>query len=471
MVKALKEIKTKIKRIVPTCALAAIVLAYPGSVLAAGTNVSDIELSSDYAREAILALAEEGVISGDEKGSFKPQNAVIRAEMVKMIVNSMGIDTGNVPQTPTFSDVPREHWAYGFIEAAYREGIVKGVAPGVFGIDGKCTREQMAAMYVRSLGLTDEVVNGQQKLENVDSFKDGHEISWWAKGYVDLIVSSGLMKGTGDSLFSPWQIALRQDAAVLTHRFISNRQAMNEFAESTMGIHAGSREYPDLYKALESNVLYRGEYVKRVRINIDDNITGENMLMTMDVSGAVNQDNTKSETDLTLGGSTIPSSKIRIESVKTGENVYVKNAETGEWEMTTLEELELQGAPVVTSETIREVSARLMENYGSIHVVTDGYRVVEGQVAVKYTMVIDREVFIEIFPAQYFDESVDINQVYNNGFDFEIEVYLNNSGQIIKELARFTGGVKTGETDMGIEVTEETIYRNIGAEIIIEAPM
>jgi hypothetical protein len=113
----------------------------------AEVSLRDIGSSSDYAKASIISLAQSNIISGDENGYFHPYNTIKRSEMIKIIVNALGLDTENLPETPTFTDVPKDHWAFKYVEAGYRAGIVKGVTSSLFGVDRECTREEMAQRH------------------------------------------------------------------------------------------------------------------------------------------------------------------------------------------------------------------------------------------------------------------------------------------------------------------------------------
>ncbi len=80
-------------------------------------NGSFTDINGHWAREAIDKVKSAGVISGYEDGSFRPDEAVTRAEAVIMI-NRL---TGRSPLSgakPQWKDVLQEHWAYEHIQAA-----------------------------------------------------------------------------------------------------------------------------------------------------------------------------------------------------------------------------------------------------------------------------------------------------------------------------------------------------------------
>jgi len=70
--------------------------------------------------------------------------------------------------TPSFSDVPSTHWAYGSIQTMADMGIVGGVGGGKFDPNGKVSTAQFAAMIVRAFYADEQ----EGKTSNVDK--------WWA---------------------------------------------------------------------------------------------------------------------------------------------------------------------------------------------------------------------------------------------------------------------------------------------------
>ncbi|HYE83855.1 MAG TPA: S-layer homology domain-containing protein [Clostridia bacterium] len=191
-------------------------------------EIRDIEKSSAYARAAIESLAEKSIISGDAKGNFNPKNGVTRPQMVKVLVNAVGIDTSALPGTPTFSDVPKNHWAYPYVEAGYREGLIKGVDSESFGINDYCTREQIAVMLTRALGVTDDMLPAGIVPDSLVRFSDRNGISSWAQKSVAFVSSNDIMKGSGKDSFDPKSTAVREQMALSIYRLINNKASIYE---------------------------------------------------------------------------------------------------------------------------------------------------------------------------------------------------------------------------------------------------
>ena len=83
-----------------------------GNLETRGFSLSDI--SGHWAHDDITALAAKGVIEGYPDGTFKPDDAVTRAETVVMFARLFK-RTQAFEDGKTFSDVPPTHWAYNYI--------------------------------------------------------------------------------------------------------------------------------------------------------------------------------------------------------------------------------------------------------------------------------------------------------------------------------------------------------------------
>ncbi|MHC0037605.1 InlB B-repeat-containing protein [Pseudoneobacillus sp. C159] len=84
-----------------------------------GHSYSDVG-NDHWAYEAILAIKQFGIMEGYEDGTFKPNALLTRAQAVKVLnrLFKRGPLEGDI--TPTFTDVPNDHWAFKEIEEAVR---------------------------------------------------------------------------------------------------------------------------------------------------------------------------------------------------------------------------------------------------------------------------------------------------------------------------------------------------------------
>ncbi|CAH2213576.1 S-layer homology domain-containing protein [Tepidibacter aestuarii] len=203
------------------------------------TNLKDLNQASDYAKDSIVNLFDKKIITGDEKGRFNPRQNISRSQMVTMIVKNLKIDTSNIPDKPTFNDVPKNHWAYKYIELAYQKGIISGMGFGRFGPDEECTREQMATILINSIGLSEGEI--KQMLPYVSKFEgsytDKNNISSWAYNKVKFAVQYNLLNGSKHEdftyTFNPKDNATKEQMAVVMDRFLREQSSIED--SYTMG--------------------------------------------------------------------------------------------------------------------------------------------------------------------------------------------------------------------------------------------
>ena len=107
--------------------------------------------SYEKATNAIGAL---GIITGYEDGTFGPDKNITRAEFATIVARSFNLTEASTAET--FSDVPADHWAKGYIGAAKNAGIINGFEDGTFKPNDNVTEEQAVKMIVAALGYTEE---------------------------------------------------------------------------------------------------------------------------------------------------------------------------------------------------------------------------------------------------------------------------------------------------------------------------
>ncbi|MTI69095.1 MAG: hypothetical protein FH751_02420 [Firmicutes bacterium] len=190
----------------------------------------DINRGSNYAKESITILYNQNIISGDNNKNYNPRKNITRGEAITLLVKALDLETSNLPSTETFKDVPKNHWAFKYVETAYNKDIVKGISKDEFDVDGLCNREQIATLFVRALGLKKENIINKQENFYINDFKDRNLISYWAEDYLEFAVYTRLLQGVTDDLLNPKGYATKEQLAVLIDRYIKNYKDINEVA-------------------------------------------------------------------------------------------------------------------------------------------------------------------------------------------------------------------------------------------------
>lgn len=139
----------------------------------------DVPEDATYA-QAVGSLAQMGVITGDEKGNFNPNDTINRAEVAAIICRITGVeDDAKGMKNVVFTDVPSTHWAVGYVAKAVEHGVINGYGNGTFGPSNPVTYAQMVKMLVCAWGYEEEAQakggwpNGYLQVANERGYTEG----------------------------------------------------------------------------------------------------------------------------------------------------------------------------------------------------------------------------------------------------------------------------------------------------------
>ncbi len=118
------------------------------------------DINNVLGNDVVRALGYIGLFRGNENGEFNGNSAITRAEAATLICRMLGYDNDAVKYTGkvVFNDVPKEHWASGYIFVASALGIINGVGDGSFAPDEPLLQEQAVKMIVCALGYNNAAV-------------------------------------------------------------------------------------------------------------------------------------------------------------------------------------------------------------------------------------------------------------------------------------------------------------------------
>ena len=103
--------------------------------------------------EAVQVVNALGIMVGDARGEMNLSSPVTRAEFITMAVKTSpgGEQVGQSAVSP-FPDVPRDHWASGYVEAGVSAGLISGYADGTFRPNSRITLAEGATIALGLLG-------------------------------------------------------------------------------------------------------------------------------------------------------------------------------------------------------------------------------------------------------------------------------------------------------------------------------
>jgi photosystem II stability/assembly factor-like uncharacterized protein len=128
-------------------------LTSEGTLLALGEARAFADTRDSRHWQAIEALARAGIVTGYPDGTFRPGDPVKRAQMAKMLVETLGLPVSEGALPCPFQDVERPTdnlYPDDYVAAAAANGIVKGFDSRTFGPYETVTRAQVVSMVVRA---------------------------------------------------------------------------------------------------------------------------------------------------------------------------------------------------------------------------------------------------------------------------------------------------------------------------------
>lgn len=284
------------------------------------------DISDNWAKDYITQWINDGIISGYEDGTFKPNSNITRAEFVKLINKSMGFsEKGEL----SYKDVNQNDWFYADIQIASKAGYIIGYNKDKFAPNNPITREQATAILVRIKDLAENT-------DAISKFNDKEKISEWAKGLVGAAVELEYINGYTDGTFRASNSLTRAEAVNILNSVVNYKNVI---------ISKADQEIKDIVingkliftKALgESNA-----YVKNVEVKdgIIVNGGGANSLYFDNVTSSfltiskltptrlVFRDGSKINNIETLGSAIVESAGNTVIDkivIKTGENVVLR---------------------------------------------------------------------------------------------------------------------------------------------------
>lgn len=159
----------------------------------------------------VKKLYEAKISGGYPDGTFRPEKNITRAEFTALLAKALGLPE-RVEGSRIFADVPESSWYYGSLQAAASAGLVKGYGGNLFCPDHNISRQEMTAMLIRALDLR----RGAETL----SFTDAEQIAPWAKDSVAIAVKEGLVSGYPDNTFKPLKNATRAEVGAMICRLL-----------------------------------------------------------------------------------------------------------------------------------------------------------------------------------------------------------------------------------------------------------
>lgn len=177
---------------------------------------TDVSPYGSWDHGGIDYVLSHGLFTGTGETTFSPDSVMTRAMLVTVLWRGCGAPEGF--ENP-FSDVASGAWYEQAAAWGHAFGIVKGLGEDRFGPDASVTREQMATVLFRLVGLA-ECDTGKRAA--LSGFPDQAQVSDWAAEALSWAVGEGIVTGSaeGDRTYlRPRAGSTRAQAATILMRF------------------------------------------------------------------------------------------------------------------------------------------------------------------------------------------------------------------------------------------------------------
>ncbi|OXM84423.1 S-layer homology domain-containing protein [Paenibacillus rigui] len=198
-----------------------------GTFVLVDHGVTFADVQQHWAKAQIEEMASKWIVQGIEADKFYPDEPVTRSEFAALLTRALGLGgSADAQAVQSFKDVPGDAWYSGSIREAVAQGIVSGYDDNSFRPDQTVTRQEIAVMAVRALqyaGSKEQAVKN-----GITPFKDQSNLAHWSKDAVEQLIKLQLMDGMEDGNFGPEAKATRAQSAVLISRLLAQLSFTNE---------------------------------------------------------------------------------------------------------------------------------------------------------------------------------------------------------------------------------------------------
>ncbi|MFN6517626.1 MAG: S-layer homology domain-containing protein [Nostoc sp. CreGUA01] len=180
------------------------------------------DVSSNYwAAPFIQELSQRGVIAGFPDGSFRPEEAVTRAQFAAMV--NKAFQKAQQRSPINFTDVPSNYWGYSAIQQAYTIGFLSGYPGNRFEPNQAIPRQQVLVSLANGL----EYTASSNTESTLQYFNDASNIASYARSPIAAATEKQIVVNYPNVKFlNPTATATRaQVAAFIYQALVSSNQA------------------------------------------------------------------------------------------------------------------------------------------------------------------------------------------------------------------------------------------------------
>ncbi|WP_196427117.1 LamG-like jellyroll fold domain-containing protein [Paenibacillus woosongensis] len=171
------------------------------------TDITDTDIKGHWAEKPFADWVQKGLIHGYGDGSFKPNQAITRAEFVTLVNKVFNFSPMN---EISFKDMHAEDAYYSEIKKAITAGYLSGYEDGTVRPGAVITRQEAAVVLAKVFALQPSGSSG-----TAVQLQDGEELPSWSAPAVAALLIGGYASGYPDHTFRGGNPVTRAEALVL----------------------------------------------------------------------------------------------------------------------------------------------------------------------------------------------------------------------------------------------------------------
>ncbi|MFB5761977.1 S-layer homology domain-containing protein [Paenibacillus medicaginis] len=185
------------------------------------------DVRNHWGKEDVNNIAARLDLKGNGNNTFAPNRSVTRSEFAEIAVLGLGLMRQEASQV-NFPDVSSSAWYTNAVAIADEYDIVRGYNDGDFYGDKQITREQAFAIIARAYRLIQSENAAGQDTSVLAQYKDGAEVSNWAKADVAQLIQAGIIQGNGPKMLNPQATITRAEATAMIARMLKTTNLIDK---------------------------------------------------------------------------------------------------------------------------------------------------------------------------------------------------------------------------------------------------
>jgi hypothetical protein len=176
---------------------------------------------SHWAIEPVMLSGILGLVNGYPDNTFKPEAGITRAELVTVLVKSLGVrpeELDPLTSKEVFTDVLRNNWAAKYVVYGSEHGFVTGYSDGTFQPNKVLNRAEGVTILARYARLAEAAALNEGPFPDLKA-------DFWANKFIEPAKKAGMLDYLAGKEFKPSDVFTRAEACEVLYRVPAIKKA------------------------------------------------------------------------------------------------------------------------------------------------------------------------------------------------------------------------------------------------------